>query len=278
MTPQVLYKPQSEDTSIEADRLIFQLLRQQPVSKRVEMASKHSQGINRLCLSGVKRRNPSAPLPVIGEKFALAKLGKIPPGLTLTGEDEEMWVHDSISLARQLDQILEENGIFYYVTNEVAASTHGEPRSTIDLDLVVQISAVDVEEMADMLTSQGFLCSGLDEVRRDISPRFQAIEGATITKADIYISSGSAFANSQMSRRLRIAEDFYVCSAEDIVLRKLVWRKTSQPEKQWRDVLGVIKLQQQDLDRAYLSAWAVELGVSAELTQALQEAGEEDTA
>lgn len=276
MTVQVSYRPQSEDTSVEADQLLFQLLRQQPVGRRVEIAAQHSRGINRLCLSGVKRRNPNATLPVMREKFAIAKLGRLPQGLILLGEDEEMWIQDSITLARDLDRIFEHHGILYYVTGGVAASTHGEPRATRDLDLVVQILTADIDEMAAILTAEGFYCpeGALDEVRRGIRSYFQATHTIGIANVDIYISDGSAFANSQLSRRMRIAEGFYVCSPEDIVLQKLLWRKTSQSEKQWRDVLGVLKLQQQDLDSTYLREWATELNVLADLTRAMQEAGE----
>lgn len=272
MSTQSLYKPQSDDTSAEADRLIFEMLRQRPIHQRVEMVAQHTRGVNRLCLSGVKRRNPSAPLAVIREKFAAAKLGALHQGLTLSTEDEAMWVQDSISLAQRLDQIFEQHRVAYYVTGGVAASAHGEPRSTIDLDLVVQIPASSVEEMAVVLTAEGFSCSGLDEVRRGVSSCFQAIDSATITKADIYISKGSAFADAQMARRLRIEEGFYVCSPEDIVLQKLTWRKSSQSEKQWRDVLGVLKLQG-ELNTDYLGRWAAELGVLEDLSRAMQEAG-----
>ncbi len=68
---------------------------------------------------------------------------------------------------------------------------------------------------------------------------------------------------------------FYISTPEDTILQKLVWMKISQNEsqKQWRDVLGVIKIQQERLDLEYLEQWSTYLNVTAQLKQALQESG-----
>jgi hypothetical protein len=270
MTGTVLYQPQAPDTSIEADRFLFQRLRQQSVSQRIAYVAQHTRSLNTLCLSGIKRRHPQASWAQIREQFALAKLRTLPAGLTLLGEDETMWVQDSITLAQDLDRIFAEHQILYYVTGGVAASTHGEPRSTLDLDLVVQISSRDVEELAAILTQQGFYCpaSAIEEVQQGLRNSFQATHQVSIASVDIYLSDGSDFAVSQMSRRLWIDAGFYVSSAEDTVLQKLRWRQTSQSEKQWRDVLGILKLQQTDLDDAYLDTWAARLGLGADIAAA----------
>jgi hypothetical protein len=270
MTKTALYQPQAPDTTIEADRFLFQRLRQQSVSQRVACAAQHTRSINTLCLSGIKRRHSQASLTKIREQFAIAKLRTLPAGLTLVGEDETMWVQDSITLAQDLNCIFVEHQILYYVTGGVAASTHGEPRSTIDLDLVVQISSHDVEELAVILTQQGFYCppGAVDEVQRGIRNSFQATHQVNIASVDIYLSDESDFAISQMARRLWLDTGFYVASAEDTVLQKLYWRQASQSEKQWRDVLGILKLQQTDLDDAYLDEWAARLGLGADLDTA----------
>lgn len=62
-------------------------------------------------------------------------------------------------------------------------------------------------------------------------------------------------------------------SPEDLVLQKLLWGSTSQSEKQWRDVLGVLKLQESSLDYGYITEWAEYLALVDMLIQALTEAG-----
>ena len=44
-------------------------------------------------------------------------------------------------------------------------------------------------------------------------------------------------------------------------------------ERQWRDVLGILKVQGSNLDKAYLGKWVKSLGISDLLDKALKEAG-----
>jgi len=68
-------------------------------------------------------------------------------------------------------------------------------------------------------------------------------------------------------------EQVYFSSPEDIILAKLLWGQRSNSEKQWRDVLAVLKVQQEALDYGYLSEWAEQLDLSDLLNQAMVEAG-----
>lgn len=59
------------------------------------------------------------------------------------------------------------------------------------------------------------------------------------------------------------------------MIRKLDWYRMGGgvSERQWADVLGVLKLQGDALDHAHLVYWAKELGISDLLERALAEAG-----
>lgn len=69
---------------------------------------------------------------------------------------------------------------------------------------------------------------------------------------------------------------FKVATAEDILLRKLEWYRDGGEvsDRQWADVLGIIRLRERDLDRAYLEHWAVRLGIDDLLARAEHAAGE----
>ena len=66
---------------------------------------------------------------------------------------------------------------------------------------------------------------------------------------------------------------FWIASAEDTILQKLRWGKGSKSEKQWRDALGIIKLQAETLDYGYLTEWAENLDLVADLSEVLTQAG-----
>lgn len=68
---------------------------------------------------------------------------------------------------------------------------------------------------------------------------------------------------------------FFVESAEDLVLSKLSWFKQTNlsSDRQWNDVLALLKIQILNCDTDYLEKWAPELGVSDLLEKALDEAG-----
>jgi len=65
-----------------------------------------------------------------------------------------------------------------------------------------------------------------------------------------------------------------VKTPEDVVLSKLEWYRVGgeTSERQWADVLGVLRVQEGCLDLEYARRWAVDLGVADLLERALQDA------
>ena len=273
------YQPQAPDTNIDADVYLFARLRQLSLKQRVEMAASHDRGIKKLCLAGIKSRNRGVPLEEIRLHFARAVLAeKFLPGFQPTGGDETMWIQDSITLAGELHQILESVNIPYYVSGGVASSIHGEPRSTHNLDLVISI-LTKTFWLVKTLEAAGYYCptGAVEDLQRGREGLLNITHTETIANADLYVTDTSTFATSQMERRRLLDVEgmpaFWVISPEDLVLQKLAWGRGSQSEKQWRDVLGILKLQAENLDYEYLTQWADNLGLLDFLSQAFSEAG-----
>ncbi|MBW4509794.1 MAG: hypothetical protein KME64_25255 [Scytonematopsis contorta HA4267-MV1] len=274
------YCPQASDTNIEADVYLFQRLRQLSLKQRLEMLIAHNRGIRKLSLAGVKMRHRDAPIEKIRLHFAKAVLAdKFPNGFEPKGTDEKMWIQDSIALAGELHQILTSINILYYVSGGVASSIHGEARSTRDLDLVIQVQVEQVDLLVTTLEAAGYYCplGSVENLKLGRERTLSITHMETIANADLIVMDGSPFAVSQMTRRTLAEVEgislFWVASPEDMILQKLMWGRGSQSQKQWRDVLGIVKLQAETLDYGYLIEWAENLNLVDAFSQVLTEAG-----
>lgn len=271
------YRPQSADTSIEVDVFEFGLLRQRSNSDRYRMAQAQTQMTRRLSLSGLKSRFPTLTGDDFARKVAQIFLAEYYDGIYIPQGDPMNWIQDSMGLAAILHPIFEQTGIPYYITGGVASSTFGDPRSTRDLDVVISINRDRIDNLVQALESSGFYVPGVDDAKSGRMQTLGITHQQTVSRADLVIAGQEEFDRIKFERR-RLIEiidvgSFYFASPEDVILNKLRWRKKSQSDKQWRDVLGVLKVQDQTLDFGYLFQWAERLGLEDDLGRAFTEAG-----
>mgnify|MGYP001824836237 FL=1 len=166
----------------------------------------------------------------------------------------------------------------YLVGGSLSSSLSGEPRSTLDVDLVVSMSDGDVRPFVNRLGDQVHVEP--DSLRRAIRDRSSTnlIHYETSMKVDLFIVGGSVLDEQQMDRRQRVlvATDpdrhLYFYTPEDILLQKLNWYRKGDEvsDRQWRDILGIV-LVQTALDEEYLRDGARRLGVIDLLDRALLE-------
>ena len=176
-------------------------------------------------------------------------------------------------------QTLERLGISYAVGGSLASSVHGVMRSTLDVDIVADMHLEHIQPLVAAL-SKDFYAD--DEMMRDAiehQSSFNLIHYETAFKVDIFIRKSRAFDQIQLERRRMsvIATDpeqsVYVTSPEDVILSKLEWYRMGGEvsDRQWRDILGVLKTRAGDLELDYMQKWAKELKVSDLLERALKE-------
>lgn len=177
-------------------------------------------------------------------------------------------------------QTLEKIGVAYAVGGSLASSLHGVMRSTLDVDFVADMRLEHIQPLVAAL-SQEFYAD--DEMMRNAIERhssFNLIHYETAFKVDIFIRKSRSFDQMQLQRRrasvitLNPDESIYITSPEDTILAKLEWYRLGgeTSDRQWRDILGVLKTRWGELDLGYLRQWAGELNVSDLLERALKQA------
>jgi hypothetical protein len=186
-----------------------------------------------------------------------------------------------LAAAAQVVGAFEALAIEYFVGGSVASSVFGEPRQTMDADLIARVLARHVEPLVARLSPEFYIEAPtiLQAIQNQSS--FNLIHLTNMAKVDVFVSWRTPFAQSQFARRKRktIGEstglEFFFASAEDTVLAKLEWyrRGGGVSDRQWRDLVSVLKVQGERLDRTYLNDWAARLAVSDLLHRALGDAG-----
>ena len=176
---------------------------------------------------------------------------------------------------------LERMGIPYFVGGSLASSAHGVARATLDADIVAKLEPGQAGRFAKELGPEFYsdVDAMVDAATRRSS--FNVIHIATAFKVDVFVPSATAYADVEMERRQShvidesTGERMAFSTAEDTLLAKLLWYRQGNEvsERQWRDVLGILRVVGQGLDLRYLSMWAGELGTADLLDRALGEAG-----
>ena len=171
-------------------------------------------------------------------------------------------------------------GIAYYIGGSVASSVHGRRRYTQDVDVVAALQLKQVQTLVAMLQQEYYIDA--DMIRGAIQNRssFNLLHHDTGVKVDVFVQKTGLFSQQEMRRaREDVLEvgsrPFFFASAEDMILAKLDWWKQGGglSNRQWNDILEMMKEKHAGLDIAYLCQSAPMLGVADVLEKAFNDAG-----
>ena len=156
-----------------------------------------------------------------GSGAALAKAHRAGPQLVT---EQEL----AIDAVRRLNRA----GVAYLLTGSMASNYWGVPRTTHDLDFVVQLPVESIPHLLREFRDDFHL----DElaVRAAFAPpyQFNAIDRRSALKIDFWMLRSDPFAMSMFQRRLRInflGELAWLATAEDVILHKLYWDSLTPP-------------------------------------------------
>jgi hypothetical protein len=197
---------------------------------------------------------------------------------------------DFASFVKLVIEALETAGIDYMIGGAVAAWAWGEPRATMDLDLVADIPLAQVNDLSQelekraMLVPADIILNTILETRADLP--INAIHLHTGLKADIYPVREHDVLRQQAWSRRRLIDlgpdlgEVYLHSPEDLIIYKLWYFSLSRQTKHTRDIISIITSLGDELDFGYITNWTAQRGLSSlwkELLDSLdRESGSEE--
>lgn len=182
------------------------------------------------------------------------------------------------TIVADVARVLEALGLRYAVGGSLASSVAGEPRSTQDADISVDLRPEHVDALLDGLSARFYVPA--ERLRRAASERLSVniIHLDTAMKVDLFVAGGTPIDEEVLRRRVPFSPPsathvLYIYTPEDVLLHKLRWYQHAgaTSDRQWRDIVGIIRVQGPALDRGYLRRSADTLGVSELLTRAFAE-------
>lgn len=169
-------------------------------------------------------------------------------------------------LLRRLIGKLDAAGVPHMVAGSFASTYHGVPRSTRDIDIVIDPSASSLDVLLASLPEEDYYVDG--DVARDALQRrayFNVIDMATGWKVDLIVRKERAFSVEEFQRREPaelLGARVFVATAEDAIVSKLEWAKLGDSERQLADASGIVRSCADRLDRAYVEYWVAALGLT----------------
>ena len=184
---------------------------------------------------------------------------------------------DALQVAVRVCAILEALGIRYAVGGSIASGFAGEPRATIDVDILIELDRREVPALVRALLPEFYVEESAMLRAIDGRSHVNAIHQVTAVKVDLFIAGATRLDDELLRRGIDVSIGpgvrFRVHTPEDILLQKLRWYRMGGEvsDRQWRDVLGIVRVQGARLDREYLAGGAQKLEVADLLDRALRE-------
>lgn len=158
---------------------------------------------------------------------------------------------------------LEQATLKYMLTGSVASMVYGLPRFTHDLDLVLDISTIDIATFVALFPLNLYYCPPeeiiLIEVKRRQHGHFNLIHHQTGYKADIYLFGQDELHQWAMENRRRISLKsghlIWIAPPEYVIIRKLEYYREGGSEKHLNDIRGMLEISGEQINRQIIAEW-----------------------
>jgi hypothetical protein len=170
---------------------------------------------------------------------------------------------------------LEQAGISYMVSGSISSTFYGRPRSTQDIDIIIEAKIENLQELVKILQNKKYYA---DEeaaaVALSHTSIFNVFDASSGYKADLIIRKDRPYSIEEFKRRRTVdvlGLSIHLVAPEDAILSKLEWAKKGQSERQFTDALGVAIVQSDKLDFEYMQTWARILDIEEHLNRLIEE-------
>jgi hypothetical protein len=173
-------------------------------------------------------------------------------------------------LLERLVRALDGAGVPFMIAGSFASAAHGLPRTTQDLDVVIDPPSPDALDALLRSMPPDDYYVDVDTARDALRRRsmFNVVDQTSGWKVDFIIRKNRAFSRDEFARRMKLTllgVPVFVASPEDTIVAKLEWSKQSGgSERQRRDVAGILAMTADHLDRPYIERWICELDLTDE--------------
>ena len=264
------------DTAPDVERLMYEAYRRMSPARKWQLVAEAYTFARHLHAAGHRLRHPNATQADINRAWALAALG---PGPWIDRMEFATMPPpaEHVRAIKFVISVLDDLNIRYAIGGSLASSTHGAARHTQDADITVEPFPGKEKLFALRFAPNEYYAD--EQMIRDAVARrasFNILHLLTAFKIDVFVQKDRAFDRELLARRVKapvLGEsegEFGVVTAEDTILLKLEWFRLGgeTSDRQWGDVIGVMKTQREQLDAAYLDKWATEIGVKDLLDRA----------
>lgn len=174
---------------------------------------------------------------------------------------------------------IENRDLTYALVGSIAAMSYGEPRATLDVDVVVVLDNSGVDAMERLFPAPEFYLS-VDAARAAVRSRsqFNVIHPASGMKVDFFVA-GDAIERSQIERRLRRALlpglDAWCSPPEELIVKKLLYYRQGASDKHLRDIASMLRISPDQIDLERVRDLAIDNQVGDLLDRVLRAADED---
>ena len=261
----------------------FELIRKAPIWRRLQLTGSFFKTARQLGWLDLRNRHPDDSEEELAHRFYASLFGEGPAPARLERrlDPEKAKAPDIIEITLETIDRLRRIDVPYQITGPLAVSAFGVARSTSGVDIEVDLKPARVGALIRLLKPAFHIVGpDIEEAARN-GESFRVIHIKSMVPFDVSFLKNRRFDKSAFRRRLsktvtkRPVRKAYFASPEVSVLNLLesyrLGGKVS--EREWKDAVGVIKIQGKELDKRYLKHWAKDLKLFQLLQKAYRDAG-----